>query len=85
MKNLLKTLIYFIFICLFVLGAFMQPFVSAQTETPVTETSATEAPTETPLATALPPTAIPEPTATLEPTEAPPTPFARPLVVIRFL
>jgi hypothetical protein len=85
MKNLLKTLIFFIFICLFVMGAFLHPFVQAQTETPVTETSTTEAPTETPTGTATTnPTAteVRTPTATLEPTEAPPTPFARPLVVI---
>ena len=87
MKNLLKTLIFISFIFLFVLGAFMHPKVNAQTETPVTETSTTEAPTATPSATATPsPTATevrtPTATATLEPTGVPPTPFARPLVVI---
>lgn len=79
MKNLIKTLIFVSFIFLFVLGSFMHPLVNAQTETPVTETSTTEAPTETSTVTATP---SPTATATLEPTDVPPTPFARPLVVI---
>ena len=82
MKNLIKIVIYLSFLCLFALGAMVQPFVNAQTATQVTATSTTEIPpTYTPS-----PTAFPAATEIL-PTEVYRTPtqemsFTRPLVVI---